>query len=407
MAQHWVPQYVLQGFSVDGKTICQYDKMGKIAAAKVGVKGACGRNDAFSPPVERLLSTIENAANPAIAAFRSMERTTRIDPVAKRIVAIYLNTFLWKRSPAARDQQVAETKEADLLDWAHQDVELYGLPRNLYQDLLPAVAAKAAGDVNGLMAAHWGSATFQRWLFYSMSWAVLRSKQPVVTVPDRGLVRLGDRGLLDPKAEFYFPINSKRVLVVSWHGSPPDVVQLLSASPAHMRNINKLGFTQAGRFVYAQEHSDKIGAVVQQSTHHFPRLKALHASGGPNPTAADLDSLSAWYERVANDYSDNPDRHWCIAPGAGDQFLHNWQRAPFKLSVTTQPRIKVPVRVCEWCCARELQYANGYIRFDDLELRRTMATGAMKNWWQSFKVVVTKNRIEAHGAMPRYRVTDP
>ena len=407
MAQHWVPQYVLRGFSADGKTICQYDKMGEIAAAKVGLKGACGRNDAFLPPVERLLSTIENAANPAIAAFRSMARTTRIDPVAKRIVAIYLSTFLWKRSPAARDQQVAETKEADLLDWAHQEVKLYGLRRNLYRDLVPAVAAKAAADVNRLMAGHWESATFQRWLFYSMSWAVLRSKEPIVTVPDRGLVRLGDRGLLDPKAELYFPLNSKRVLLVSWHGSPPDVVQLLSESPAHMRSINKLGFGQAGRFVYAQEHSDKVAAVVQRSTHYIPTLRALHVSGGPNPTAGKLDSLSAWYERVANDHSDNPDRHWCMAPGARDQFRHNWQRAPFKLAVATQPGIEVPVSVCEWCCARELQYANGHIDFDDLELQRTTVTETMKNWWQSFNVVATQSRIEARGAMPRYRLTKP
>ena len=65
MAQHWVPQYVLRGFSADDKTIWQYDKTGQMAATKVGIRGACGRNDAFSPQVERLLSTIENAANPA------------------------------------------------------------------------------------------------------------------------------------------------------------------------------------------------------------------------------------------------------------------------------------------------------------------------------------------------------
>ena len=129
MAQHWVPQYVLRGVSPDGIHVCQYDKTGKIAPKMVPVKVACGRKDAFSAPVERLLATIENAANPAIDVFRSMEHPMRIDPVAKRIVAVYLNTFLWKRSQAIRDKQVAETSEAELLGWAHDAAERYGTRR--------------------------------------------------------------------------------------------------------------------------------------------------------------------------------------------------------------------------------------------------------------------------------------
>ena len=280
MAQHWVPQYVLRGFSADGKGICQYDKAGKMPPKMVAIKGACGRNDAFSAPVERLLATIENAANPAIDVFRKMEHALRIDPVAKRIVAVYLNTFLWMRSPAVRDKQVAETGEAELLRWAHDGAKRYGVLDSLYRDLLPTVVAKAIGDVNGLMAGHWKSSTFQRWLFYSMSWVVLRCAEPIVTIPDRGLVLLGGRGLLDPKAEFYFPLSSQRVLVASWHGAPPDTVQFLSASPAHMRGINKHGFAQAGRFVYGRAKSEKVAALVQKSSHRFPRLQSLHATGG-------------------------------------------------------------------------------------------------------------------------------
>lgn len=65
MAQHWVPQHILRGFSNDGKTVWQYDKMGKIPPTKVGIKGAFARNDAFDTHVERLMATIENAAKPA------------------------------------------------------------------------------------------------------------------------------------------------------------------------------------------------------------------------------------------------------------------------------------------------------------------------------------------------------
>lgn len=407
MAQHWVPQYVLQGFSADGKTICQYDKTGKIVAAKVGIKGACGRNDAFSMPVERLLATIENAANPAIGVFRRMENNMRIDAVAKRIVAIYLNTFLWKRSPAIRDWLVAETSEADLLDWMNDEAKLHGAPRSLYRDVLPSVAAKAAGDVNGLMATHWDSATFQRWLFYSMSWAVLRCSESIVTVPDGGLVHLGDRGLLDPKAEFYFPLNSKRVLLVSWHGGPPDVVQLLSASPAHMRGINKHGFGQAGRFVYGQEFSEKIAEAVQKSSHNFPRLRTLQIAGGPNPVTEKLDELKVWYTRIIGDYSNSPDRYWCIAPGAGNQCSHNWQQAPFELPMASDvPKIKATVRICNWCGALERRYPNGHIRFDDMELLRTTMNETKKNWWQLFRVVATQDRIRALGKVPIYEVVD-
>ena len=256
MAQHWVPQYVLRGFSADGKTIWQYDKTGRLPPTKVGIKGACGRNDAFSAPVERLLSTIETATNPAIEALRGMDHAMRISPIAKRIVAVYLTSFMSTRSPAIRDQQVADANEADFLDWAQSAAKHYGAPSSPNRDLLPTLAAKAAGDVNGLMAGHWDSFTFQRWLFYSMSWVVLQCAEPIVTIPDGGLIRLGDRGLLDPKAEFYFPLSANRVLLASWHGAP-DVVEFLPASPAHMRNINKHGFGQSGRFVYGQSTPTK------------------------------------------------------------------------------------------------------------------------------------------------------
>ncbi len=331
----------------------------------------------------------------------------RIDPVAKRIVAVYLNMFLWKRSPTIRDQQVAGAKEATFLDLAHHAAKRYGAPGSLNRDIFPAVAARAASDANGLMAGHWESSTFQRWLFYSMSWVVLQCTEPIVTIPDGGLIRLGTRGLLDPQAEFYFPLNAKRVLLVSWHGAPPDVVQLLSASPAHMRSVDKHGFEQAGRFVYGQQYSKKVDATVRKRSHYFPTIQTLHAVGGSNPTVPKLENLGAWYRRVSDDDSDSADRHWCMAPGAGDQCRHNWKRAPFELSVVTEtPDARVPVSVCEWCCALEWRYANGLIRFDDLELRRTTMTEAMKNWWQSFKVVATKNRIEARGAVQRYCVAD-
>ena len=406
MAQHWVPQYVLRGVSPDGIHVCQYDKTGKIAPKMVPVKVACGRKDAFSAPVERLLATIENAANPAIDVFRSMEHPMRIDPVAKRIVAVYLNTFLWKRSPAIRDKQVAETSEAELLGWAHDAAERYGTPP-AYRDLLPVAVAKAASDVNGLMAEHWESSTFQRWLFCSMSWAVLRCADPIVTVPDRGLVQLGGRGLLDPKVEFYFPLNAKRVLVASWRGSPSSVVQILSASPAHMRGINKHGFGQAGRFVYGLKPSEKVATAVQKPSHHFPSLRALPVAGGDNPTAAKLDSLKTWYEKVVADSSDHPDRHWCIAPGARYQCRHSWQRTPFELpAIKDMPETKAQIGVCEWCSAVKWRFPNGHVRFDDLELRRTTVSEAMKNWWQSFRIVGSGTRIEARGAMPRYRVAD-
>lgn len=94
MAKHWVPQHVLRGFSADGVHIWQYDKKGETGPKKVPIKVACGRRDAFAAPVERLLSTIEIAANPAINVFRRMKHALGIDPVAKRIVAVYLTAFL-------------------------------------------------------------------------------------------------------------------------------------------------------------------------------------------------------------------------------------------------------------------------------------------------------------------------
>ena len=273
MALHWVPKHILQGFSNDGKTVWQYDKTGEIPPTKVGIKGAFAGNDAFDTPVERLMTTIENVAQPAIEVLRNMDQHMRIDPVAKRIVAVYLAMFLWRRSPAVRDRLASEMNEVDLLNLVRKRVEEYDdVVRNRLEAIMPTVAAKAAGDVNSLMSEHWSASMFVRWLFYSMSWAVLRCTAPVVTVPDQGLIRLGSRGLLDPKAEFYFPLSSRRVLVTSWQGSPQSLIQLLPASPAHMRGINKHGFAQAGRFVCGQKYDQKLAAAVQKTQHHFPTL---------------------------------------------------------------------------------------------------------------------------------------
>ena len=407
MAKHWVPQHVLRGFSADGVHIWQYDKKGETGPKKVPIKVACGRRDAFAAPVERLLSTIEIAANPAINVFRRMKHALGIDPVAKRIVAVYLTAFLWKRSPAIRDQQIAKTTEEELLAAGRDAMRRYGPPRSLYQDRLPAVVAKAASDVNQLMADHWQSSSFQRCLISSMSWAVLHCAEPTVTIPDCGMVRLGGRGILDPKAEFYFPLNATRVLIASWHGTPPDKVQLLRASPAHVRHINKLGFGQAGRFVYGRARSEKLAMAVRRPSPHFTRLKDLDAAGGPNPTATSLDGLSKWCAKMKDGQSDHPDRHWCVAPGAAGQCRHGWRQLPFPLPVIREaPQVEVSARICQWCGAVERRYSNGEIEFDDLELRRTTANESTQNWWQSFRIEGTDTRIKAHGTVPRYHFVD-
>ena len=401
MAQHWVPQHILRGFSTDGKTVWQYDKTGEIPPTRVGIKGAFGRNDAFDAPVEQLMSTIENAAYPAIEALRNMEQHMRIDAVAKRIVAVYLTMFLWRRSPAARDRLVSKTNEVDLVRLGRKGAEnLDDAVRDRLEAILPAVAG--ASDVNSLMAGHWSASTFVRWLFYSMSWAVLRCTAPVVTVPDQGLIWLGSRGLLDPKAEFYFPLSSRRVLVTSWQGSPQSLIQLLPASPAHMRGINKHGFARAGRFVCGQRRDQKLAAAVQKAQHHFPKLEPLAATGGPNPTAAKLSHLSSWIEGIG---SDNPNRHWCMAPGA-DRHCHQWRPSPSPIAVTSDlPDHKVPARFCQWCGAIERENLNGHIEFDDMELQRTQAQPPWKNWWQSFVIVDAGGRIKSRNVAPSASLT--
>ena len=398
MALHWVPQHILRGFSNDGKTVWQYDKTGEIPPTKVGIKGAFARNDAFDTPVERLMATIENAAKPAIDALRNTDQHTRIDPVAKRIVAVYLAMFLWQRSPAVRDWLVSKINEVDLLKLLRKKWEEHDdVVRNQLEAASPAVVPKVASDVNSLMSEHWSANMFVRWLFYSMSWAVLRCTAPVVTVPDQGLIWLGSRGLLDPKAEFYFPLNSRRVLVTSWQGSPQSLIQLLPASPAHMRGINKHGFARAGRFVCGQKRDQKLAAAVQKAQHHFPTLEALTPTGGLNPTAAKLDHLNSWIEGIG---TDNPDRHWCIAPGA-DRHRHQWKQSPSPIAVTSDlPNHKVPARFCEWCGAIERENLNGHIEFDDMELQRIQAQPPWKNWWQSFVIVYAGDRIKSRNVAP-------
>ena len=386
MAQHWVPQHILRGFSADGKMICQYDKTGEVPAKKVAIRGACGRNDAFSEPVERLLATIEGAANPALDVFRRMEGTTRIDAVAKRIVAVYLNMFLWKRSPATRDRQIADTNEVELLRSVRDRAERYGL----LLDTLLALAEENATDVNSLMAQHWKANIFLRWLHYSMSWAVLQCAEPIVMVPDCGMFR--SSGLFDPDVQCFFPLSSTRVLVASWSGTPTDLVQLISMSPTHVRQINKLGFIKAGRFVYGQEYSAKVAEAVSRRSQHFESLGKLRPAGGLNPMATKLDSLRKWHAANRLDV----DRYFCIAPSAGEAFRHDWQQVPSSLHVVSERQdVRTPVRICRSCYGIERRYPTGHLEFEDLELLRTTIRPPLKNWWQKYSVEEEGSRLEA------------
>ena len=264
--------------------------------------------------------------------------------------------------------------------------------------------ANVASDVNRVMSDHWQSKSFQRWLFYSMSWAVLHCAKPEVTIPDCGMVR-GLGGLLDHDAEFYLPLSATRVMVASWEGAPPDEVQLLTASPAHLRHINKLGFGLAGRLVYGQRRSEKVAmAVRRQSRHSATRLKGPKVAGGPNPKVTSLSGLKHWLANVLDD-SDDPDRHYCVAPGMGDEHRHGWGK-PVERSVREAPEIKVSDRICKWCGARERRHPNGQVKFRDGELERVRAQLAakterktvdehMKNWWQRWKVEGTDTHITA------------
>lgn len=316
-----------------------------------------------------------------------------IDAATKRIVAIYLELFLWRRSPATRDRQ-AEMTKAKLSDMAMDSLRQNPL-RSLLEGSVPA-AVEVASDVNGLMASHWRANNFQRWLFYSMSWAVLRCDEPQVLIPDCGMVRW--RGPLDVEAEFYFPLSDKRMLVASWLGAPSNEVKLLSAPSAYVGEINQLGFEQAGRFVYGRESA--TAPVKRPPSPRSTTLENLGVIGGPNPLAAELNELRRRYGNVGNS-DDDPNRYFCVAPGAGEQHCHRWGQ---ELDVPVVQEVTTPGRFCEWCRALERKHTEGRFEFDDSELlRRTAPNKALrKNWWEFLKVEGTHTCIVARGVVPPY-----
>ncbi len=386
MGQHWTPRHLLHGFSPDGKNVWMYDKRSVECPKLVAISRAAQSSKAYEPPVERVMASIEHAAMPAIHAFREATLPIAMSYHAKLVLSYYLAMFVWHRNPAIRDQQV-ESMDVSVISahMARMKNDYDGLPvGRLIDQLEDTVIDRWVSRPNTVFSDLWAPSAITRLLFHKMTWVILESTEGEFTIPDTTMTRSATgAGLLDQSAEFYLPLSKRRALLASWKGGPPSVVQFFHVDRDHVHSINKRGFEQAGRFVYACTHDDALRRAIKKRVQHYARVKGIRPAG-QNPSYGQLTLVKENY-RTLHDAL-------CLAAPV-DILEHDWHTPVEFPLVADLPDFKVPTTICKWCGCIKVQHHNGKTKYRNSEVQ--LVDAPVKNWWQRLKLTAESGRVVA------------
>lgn len=394
MGKHWVPQHLLRGFSPDGSNVWMYDKRGVGSATLVAISKAAQSPKAYDAAVERLMESIETAASRAINQFRSTAQPIKMSDEAKLLISYYLAMFFWYRNPGFRSFQIKETKERvgrEHLERMRRDWE--GLPiRALIDQHESELLAGWQSHPNSIFANSWSPSVILRLLVSKMTWAILESPDAEFTITDATMIRSGR--LHSESSSVYLPLCSRRVLLASWHGGPPDVVRLLRVDRRQVHLINKKGFMQADRFVFARVQSDRLGRAIIGARARADRPRGVRAISLPGENGNH--SLRDWIIRNHDDLYDT----LCLT---SPRYSHDWLSPPIELPVISDmPDFKGLADRCRWCGTVRIRYGGGRVEYRNSEVD---LVGARMNWWQTVELrtvvgrmdVVERSELDASG----------
>ena len=374
MGQHIVPRHLLLKISPDGKNVWQYDKKdAKVGPKKLPVSKVSQTPDFFGPEVEKLLSTIESAANPVLD---HLAQGNAITATERRKMAIYLEMF------GVRDRE-SRRQHKERFFGSRKKVENYvdavvesefGVDAHLISDAQKSDAVeRLVSCPDAVFSGMWAPSNFIRFFLYVMTWRVLKSDTVNFVIGEPPFAVGSNVGLKHPNVEAFFPLSSKHVLHLSWLGDPSKI-ELRDIPPSAARQINKIFIAKAERLVFYNENCPKINKLVRQKHLHLDTRTLNWRIWGENPFRPTRDQP----------FTDSEIRlisaSICMHPNAS-RFRHVWVDAK-------EPKVVnggTVVALCKHCCMMQVKYDNKPepVRINSEVALATRQMEPLKNWWMA------------------------
>jgi hypothetical protein len=258
MGKHYVPQYLLRGFTHDGK-LAVYDKV-RAKWFLSQPKSVANEADLWPDDIETFITeTVEDPARDAIERLRQKLQLTTQERLA---LARYI-AFLWKRVPAGRERflnhtpNVAEEIRRDLNSRLASEEQR--LKANIYIDKI----------IQDRPAALWHSSMrteFKRDVvgaIASMQWTVLHTNDPSYLASDNPVFFFASDGLGRPTSELTIPFSSRATLV--GRNSAGNIPLHDNAHPYQIREINRRTVFNATRFIFAEATQPWMASFVTKA----------------------------------------------------------------------------------------------------------------------------------------------
>ena len=367
MGQHIVPQHLLRRISPDGATIWQYDKEAvTLDPKRLPITQVSQTRKFFSGDIEKLLSTIEGAAN---SVLEKLTQGRPIDPIERRVMAVYLEMYK-TRSREIKGEMIEaffgdREKIKNLMEKLFKstpETSMYTAYKNQEEDVVDLLEAHS----DQMFSAIWAPSNLDRLWFFRMTWRVLESDRTDFVVSEPPWVLTGKKdGLGHSEAEFLFPLSSNHVLHMSWRGAP-SIIEKELISPVVARQINKKFIRASSRFIFFNRNCSKMARAIKNEVLFRDKKKRVEDS--PYRPSRSL--------QLASEETGNLSEDICMHPAAAN-FRHAWRTA---VSHTMVRGGKV-IEWCAHCRAMKLKYRNEIlVRNNEVGL----ATGKFenhRNWW--------------------------
>ncbi len=282
MGHHYVPQQYLRAFESQPGSglVWMFDRQSKVTK-EVPIKGSAQAPDYYEPEIERQLSAIEG---PAHAALARVITTGTIENDDREILAYYVAVMMY-RGPRRRRQSeemvpgVLETTIAKLQkridEWASTKPEDDSMVKRRRAEV-DAIAEKYRVEppqsVTDQVRSPWPSGrVFQIVARKTWRLIVVGAIREQFVTSDSPAFFFEGFGLGDPKSELTFPLSPRLALIADWQGEPYSV-QIVSAKPGLIREVNRRVVSGAERFVFSSVPQPWLPVVAGKANPFLSRI---------------------------------------------------------------------------------------------------------------------------------------
>ena len=370
MGKHIVPRHLLRRISLDKKGIWQYDKKTRtISSTPLSIDKVSQTRNFFDEDVEKLLSTIEKAANPVLDKLTQEKPINSMD---KRVMAVYLEMYNARNRENRKEQEGkfsgSRSQVKKFMDAAMKHMHgtrFHTKYTNQKEEIIFHLKRSSLSHT-------WAPFDLVRYLFFHMTWYVLKSEktdfvvgEPPVAFADTG-IRLGH-----PEAEVFFPLSSKHVLYMNWFGDPA-MIEKMSIPPAVAHRINEIFVSASTRFVFFNKNCPQITEMVRNRIPGRKEMKFKYLATGTNPHRP----KRPWNftEEELERYSKNI----CMHPDSPN-FNHVWFEPKDHLMLDEG---KATIELCVHCKATKYKYDDRPFWIRNNEVNLAVGNFApYRNWW--------------------------